>query len=58
MRLKEELELTKEQVLKLQKASLERDVYKSLGDENLRLKGKIADLEAQGQKRVLEMRAL
>ena len=45
-------------MLKLQKANIERDLYKSLGEENLKFKAKIAELEAQAQKRVLEMRTL
>ena len=56
--LKDELELQKEQVLNLQRANLERDVYKSLGDENQKLKAKVSELDSLIQKRNTEMRAL
>ena len=45
-KLKEELELSKEQVLKLQRANMERDLYKNMADENLKLKARVGELEA------------
>lgn len=45
-KLKEDLELSKEQVLKLQRTNMERDLYKGMADENFKLKARVGELEA------------
>lgn len=42
----------------MQRANMERDLYKSMADESLKLKERVGELEALSQKRAFEVRTL
>lgn len=56
--LKAELEVQKEMTLNYQQTVIERDRYKQSGDENIKLRQKVAELELASQKTKIEIKNL
>lgn len=56
--LKGELEVQKEMALNFQQTVIERDRYKQSGDENIKLKQRLAELEKDNQKSKIDIKNL